>query len=424
MTAESTPPRILVVDDSRAIGMAVIRSLQAVTDLPLDYADSFKACERLLTEHGLAYKAAVVDLNLPDAPDGQAIDLVLGNRIPAIVLTGMLDEDLHARISGKPIVDYVVKQNPGAIETVQRDVRRVLRNRGRKAMVVDDSASYRMYLRNILETQCLTIVEAVSGQEALAKLEADPDISLVVTDFEMPGMDGVHLTAMLRNTYSSSRLAVVGLSGAEDTFLGVRFLKAGANDLVRKPFIQEEFVGRVNTCLDHLDDIQTIRDQANRDYLTRLYNRRYLFESGGMLHKSAQRGQIQLSVAVLDVDHFKMINDRHGHDIGDQALVALAKVLLANSRGTDVVARLGGEEFCLVAVNVGDAAAYLEKLRARIAEIAVPLAQGTLRFTASIGATQTVGASLEAMINEADKALYQAKHSGRDRVVVAAPDAP
>ncbi|MBK6742255.1 MAG: hypothetical protein IPG66_04470 [Hydrogenophilales bacterium] len=166
-----SPQRILVVDDSRAIGMAVTRSLASVTDLPIDYADSFKACEQLLTEHGSAYQAAVVDLNLPDAPDGQAVDLVLGNGIATIVLTGMLDESLHARISSKPIVDYVVKQNPGAIETVQRDVRRVLRNRERKALVVDDSVSYRAYLKTILATQRLQVIEAGDGRKALERIE-------------------------------------------------------------------------------------------------------------------------------------------------------------------------------------------------------------------------------------------------------------
>lgn len=418
-----SPQRILVVDDSRAIGMAVMRSLASVTDLPIDYADSFKACERLLTEHGAAYQAAVVDLNLPDAPDGQAVDLVLGNSIATIVLTGMLDESLHARISSKPIVDYVVKQNPGAIETVQRDVRRVLRNRERKALVVDDSVSYRAYLKTILATQRLQVIEAGDGRKALDCIEQDHDISLVVTDYEMPDMDGVHLTAALRNSFSSSELAVVGLSGSDDSFLGVRFLKAGANDLVRKPFLLEEFVGRINTCLDHLDDIQTIRDQANRDYLTRLYNRRYLFDTGCILHMSALRGQIRLLVAMLDVDHFKRINDAHGHDIGDLALVELAKLLVGGTRGTDIAARFGGEEFCIVAVNVEEPRAYLERLREKVAAQEIQLPEGVLRLTASIGATVMLANSLEAMINAADKALYLAKESGRNRVVMAEGDA-
>jgi diguanylate cyclase (GGDEF)-like protein len=412
-----TPQRILVVDDSRAIGMAVISSVSVVTDMPIDYADSFKACERFLTEHGQAYQAAVVDLNLPDAPDGQAVDLVLGNGIATIVLTGILDHSVHARIGSKPIVDYVVKQNPGAIETVQRDVRRILRNRQRKALVVDDSASYRAYLKTILSTQRLQVVEAGDGREAMACVEADGDILLVVTDYEMPVMDGVHLTAALRNSFSSSELAVVGLSGSDDSFLGVRFLKAGANDLVRKPFLLEEFVGRINTCLDHLDDIQTIRDQANRDYLTRLFNRHYLFDMGCLLHKSALRGQIRLLVAVLDVDFFKRINDGYGHGVGDQALVALAKLLQDNTRGTDIAARLGGEEFCVVAVNVDEPEAYLERLRARIAEMVIPLDDGGLSFTISIGATSLLNDSLEAMVNAADAALYRAKEQGRNRVV-------
>ncbi len=417
-TTSDDEARLLVVDDSRAIGMAVMRSLQAISELPVDYADSFKSCEALLTKYGPSYSLAVVDLNLPDAPDGQAVDLVLGNGIATIVLTGMLDASLHARISSKSIVDYVVKQNPGAIETVQRDVRRVLRNITRKALVVDDSPSYRAYLKTILRTQRLNILEAGNGKEALAVLESEPGISLLVTDYEMPEMDGVHLTATLRARHSSSDLAVVGISGAEDTFLGVRFLKAGANDLVRKPFLLEEFVGRINTCLDHLDDIQTIRDQANRDYLTHLYNRRNLFDAGGLLHKSALRGQIRLLAVVIDVDHFKRINDTHGHEVGDRALVALAATLREHTRGTDIAARLGGEEFCILAVNVDNPATYLERLRARIAALEVPLPKGVLRFTASLGAATDAGTSLDAMINAADRALYQAKEQGRNRVVI------
>jgi len=408
--------RLLVVDDSRAIGIAVTRSLQTIATLPVDYADSLQACEVLLSEHPGRYRVAVVDLNLPDAPDGQAVDLVLGNGIATIVLTGMIDASLHARIGSKAIVDYVVKQNPGAIETVQRDVRRVLRNADRKALVVDDSGSYRAYLRSILQIQRLHVLEAANGREALALLEREPDVSLMITDYEMPEMDGVHLTASLRNRFSSSELAVVGISGSDDSFLGVRFLKAGANDLVRKPFLLEEFVGRINTCLDHLDDIQTIRDQANRDYLTRLYNRRYLFDAGGILHKSAQRGQIRLLVAVLDVDFFKRINDTHGHDIGDRALQALARMLQDNSRGTDIAARLGGEEFCLLAVNVDNPATYLDRLRERVAAMEVPLRDGSLRFTVSIGASLTAGSNLGAMISAADRALYRAKEAGRNQV--------
>lgn len=424
MTRTDAPPdqantgRLLVVDDSRAIGVAVQRSLQAAIDMPVDYADCYRDCEAKLDLHGADYRAAVVDLNLPDAPDGGAVELTLGRGIATVVLTGMLDEDLHARISVKPIVDYVVKQNPGAIETVQRDVCRILRNAKRSVLVVDDSASYRAYLSTLLRTQRLRVVEAATGKEALELLARDGGISMVVTDYEMPDMDGVRLTVALRQAYSSTDLAVVGLSGSDDNFLSVRFLKAGANDLVRKPFLVEEFVGRINACLDHLDDIQTIRDQANRDYLTRLFNRRHLFDAGCILHKSAQRGQIRLLLAVLDIDHFKAINDTHGHAVGDKALVALASLLSEGTRGTDIAARLGGEEFCLLAVNVDEPAVYLERLRARIADLSVPIGYDALRLTASIGATTIPAERLDSMLGLADKALYRAKQEGRNRVVI------
>lgn len=417
----STPQhqRILVIDDSLAIGKVVQAAIESSVDFPVDYAASFAECERLLSDRGGQYQVAVVDLNLPDAPDGQAVDLVLSNGVAAIVLTGNMDKQMHERISVKPIVDYVIKQNPGSIETVQRSVKRTLRNMTRKVMVVDDSASFRAYLKAILGTQRLQVLEAANGKAALQELERMEDVALVVTDYEMPEMDGVCLTAALRSRFPSSRMAIVGLTGSDDTFLGVKFLKAGADDIVRKPFLAEEFVGRINNCMDHLDSILTIQDQANRDYLTKLFNRRYLFDSGAALFDSARRGDMRLSVAMVDIDFFKKINDTYGHDIGDLAIVGLAKALSAAFGGKNLVARMGGEEFCILAVNPSSSLDLLEKLRRDIEALEIPLpGNGKLRMTISIGVTDTLGENLDATINSADQALYDAKHGGRNRVVL------
>ena len=106
-----------------------------------------------------------------------------------------------------------------------------------------------------------------------------------------------------------------------------------------------------------------MRNLANRDYLTGLYNRRYLFEAGHGLFENARRDNLDLAVAVIDIDHFKRINDIYGHDVGDVALIAMAKVLAASFRTTDLVARLGGEEFCVLAVNPQAALVLMERLR-------------------------------------------------------------
>lgn len=411
--------RILVVDDSLAIGRAVQKAIEMVVELPVDYVASYAECEQALADAPRRYVAAVVDLSLSDAPEGQAVDLMIGHGAATIVLTGIMDAETHKRISSKAIVDYIVKQNPGSIEAAQQAVRRTLRNMARTVLVVDDSASFRAYLKAILQTQRLHVLEAGHGRECLDVLGKRQDVSLVITDYEMPEMDGVQLTAAVRACYSSSRMGVIGISGSGETYLGVRFLKAGADDIVRKPFLVEEFVGRVNTCLDHLDNIQLIQEQANRDYLTKLYNRRYLFEAGNTLFNSAKRGQIQLAVAMLDIDFFKRINDSHGHDVGDDAIVAVAKTLNHSFRGTDLVARMGGEEFCVLAVNPGAPEAVFERCRKQIEALEIPLPDGDpLRLTVSAGVTDQVGSSLEEMINAADQALYEAKQGGRNRVVL------
>jgi diguanylate cyclase (GGDEF)-like protein len=409
--------RILIVDDSPLICKVVKATLENALTLPIDTAASLAECQALLSQHPGRYPVAVVDLNLPDAANGEAVDAALGAGCATIVLTASLDEKLHESITRKPIADYVIKQSPGAFETVQKDVLRLLRNRSRKVLLVDDSASFRMYLKVLLAAQRLQIIEAENGKAALELLAQHPDLSLVISDFEMPEMDGVTLTARLRSQHPASRLGVIGLTGSGDTFVGVRFLKAGANDIVRKPFLAEEFIGRLNNCLDQLDNIQTIQDQANRDYLTKLHNRRYFFETAVPLFSSAKRGHIQLAAGMVDIDFFKRINDTHGHDIGDKAIVSVARALSAAFRTTDVVARMGGEEFCVLLVNAESPVEVFERLRQRIAAIEIPLESGeTLRFTGSIGVCASHGDALEEMVNNADSALYAAKQGGRNRV--------
>lgn len=412
--------RLLVVDDSVSVGRLVQTTIADPAGMPVDHALSLADCRRLLTEHPGVYSVAVVDLNLPDAPDGEAVDLALSHGIATVVLTGTADQALHARISAKPIVDYVVKQNPGSIETVHRDVLRILRNRGRKVLLVVDSTSFLSRLRRLMETQRLQVLEAGDGPTALERLERNPDVALVATDYEMPGMDGVALTAALRARFPAATMSIIGLWGTEDTFVGVRFLKAGASDIVRKPFLVEEFLGRVNNCLDQLDNIRMIQEQANRDYLTRLHNRRYLFEAGSLLFSSARRGQIRLAAAIIDIDHFKRVNDSFGHDAGDRAIKKIASLLAGEFRGTDIVARIGGEEFCVLAANAEAPEAMFERLRQRIAALDIALGQDEpARLTVSIGvASDAAAGSLDDLIKAADRALYEAKQDGRNRVVV------
>lgn len=415
-----TANRLLIVEDSRAMLCAVEAVLKDTLDYPVDCAASLAEAKVLLDRHPGTYLAAVLDLHLPDADNGEMVDLALARGIPVIVLTGDINEQLRSIISARPIVDYVVKQNVNSLRTVGQDIVRLVRNPAQKVLIVEGSESFRQHLQEILENQKLNVLVAANALEALELSGQHPDISLALIDLLPPDFKGIELTASLRARYPSTQMAVIGISASSDPFVAVRFIKAGGDDVLRKPYLTEELVSRVNARLDNLDNINTIMDQANRDYLTGLYNRRHLFNAGASLYENARREHIRLMVAILDIDHFKKINDTWGHEAGDTVLKVVAKELKTMLRKSDIVARIGGEEFCIVAVNAESPFDLMEKIRRRVEELQVDIGGGqTLSVTLSAGVSLDVSDSLEAMMRKADAALYAAKASGRNRTMLA-----
>ena len=411
--------RILIVDDSPTVGMVVKNAVSNVVNLPVDLARSLNAAKLLIAEHPNKYQVAVVDLNLPDAKDGEAVDMVLSCGIATIVLTGSLDSDTHERISAKPIVDYVTKQSPGSIAIVQKSVLHTLRNMQCKVIIIEQNPAYRAYLKKILLTQKLEVIEVESAEIALHTIDRINDISVAITAYELPGMDGIELCMKMRTNFPSTKLAILGITNSSNDFSGVRFFKAGADDIIHKPFLVEELVSRVNTRLDYLDSLRIIQEQANRDYLTKLYNRRYLFEMGNALFSNAKRSNIKIMIAMLDIDFFKRINDTYGHDVGDIAIVAVAKAISKGFRTSDIVARMGGEEFCIIAINNAAPVETMDRIRQYIEAMPIPLNENeSINLTISIGVTTTLFDTMDQMINHADQALYTAKQSGRNQVVL------
>ena len=218
---------------------------------------------------------------------------------------------------------------------------RLDRNRRLKALVVDDSSTMRQVVAGYLKLQCFSVVEAADGQEGLEILELDSDISLVITDFHMPVMDGFHFVQEIRHRFDKRPLAVIGLSSQEDSDISVQFIKKGANDFLQKPFQQEEFSCRVTNNIEALEQLIALRKQADKDYLTGLNNRRYFVEEGQNLVRKMVSEGTAFSIALMDIDHFKSINDEHGHDAGDAVLTQLADHL-ENTLSRFHLARYGG----------------------------------------------------------------------------------
>lgn len=410
--------QILVIEDSRTFSLALRQLLQAETGLPVTTCASLKEVSDLIVAAPGAYAIAVVDLNLPDAPRGEALDWTVTHGIPSVVFTATFDLATRGRIMEREVIDYVLKDNEFALPNIVGTVKRALNNRNTRILVVDDTRTTRKVLARMLSIQQYAVVEAGSGQEALAILESNPDIQLVVSDYYMPDMDGFELARRIRRRHPDVR--VLGISSSTDRQTSAGFLKAGAHDFVSRPFVLEELQCRIASNVEVLDQLRQLQDLAARDFLTGLFNRRHFFARGRQLVDEAREMGLPVSVAILDIDHFKRLNDRHGHDGGDRALTTVATALSAIAeRGFNLLARIGGEEFAIIfpGADLAEAERLCEGIRTAIASAPLVIAGEALPLTTSIGVAPIgPGDALEAGLGLADKALYAAKQAGRDKV--------
>jgi diguanylate cyclase (GGDEF)-like protein len=196
-------------------------------------------------------------------------------------------------------------------------------------------------------------------------------------------------------------------------------LKVGANDFLAKPFQVEEFYCRVTQNTNLIACLRELREAAIRDSLTGLYNRRHIFEMGSAFYSNACRGNVCMAVALVDADHLKHINDTYGHQVGDQALRAIANAIQKTLRTGDMMGRYGDEEIvCLTLIKrPQDAPIAFERVRRAVEAIQLRVDRVRVPLTASIGVTTDRCDSLEQMIRRSDEGVQQAKEAGRNRVV-------
>lgn len=412
-------PKVLIVEDSNFFSSVLMRGIEGTLGFEAVCVESYGAAQELLAKSAGDFFMAFLDLNLGDAPDGEVVDMVVETGLPAVVFTGDADQSRRDEFFHKGVVDYVLKDTPASIGYLIGLARRIYRNRNTKAMVVDDSRTARRHVGGLLARYQFDTFEAAHGPEALAIIGEHPEMRLVVVDHEMPGMDGFELIRRIRSQFPPEKMVVIGISGGGGGLLSAKLIKYGANDFISKPFIEEEFLTRINQNLDMLDSFEQVREAADMDFLTGLYNRRFLYQSGSKLVANAQRSGANIVTAVIDIDHFKDINDSHGHDVGDQVLKQMGAFLKDRFREGDVVARTGGEEFCVLAVDMQEEAAFrtFEAIRTAAADLKVVANGSTVSPTISIGVAKKPCDSLETMISRADGLLYEAKQAGRDRVV-------
>jgi diguanylate cyclase (GGDEF)-like protein len=302
-----------------------------------------------------------------------------------------------------------------------------------RILIVDDNAMIRSEIKAVLmkDGSFTHYMEASDGLTAFKTIMENPP-DLVLCDLVMPGFDGLKFLGLKASRKELEQIPVIILTAEDDLDRKAEILERGASDYVTKPFHEKELLARVriHTKLKLLqDELREMNTQlealAVTDVLTGLSNRRRLMTRLDEEVARARRYKTPLSVVMIDIDHFKQVNDTYGHAMGDEVLRNIGTMLKANVRNTDLAARYGGEELTLVLPHTDLAAAVqvAENLRQKFANIEHILDGATLNKTASMGVAARDGETdmpdAENLLKLADEALYRAKQNGRNRVEAA-----
>jgi len=294
-------------------------------------------------------------------------------------------------------------------------------------LVVDDAPENVMLLSLILK-DLGKISSALSGREAIDKaLESPPD--LILLDIQMPELDGYDVIKALKEDPRTENVPVIFVTGLSDDGDEEKGLKLGAIDYITKPYKPTVVTARVRNHLrlrEYAVRLELMNEELERlattDALTSAFNRRYFMSRLEDEVERVRRYKRPSSLLMIDVDHFKRINDGFGHDVGDTVLIQLVKLLEGQVRQLDTVARFGGEEFVILLPETveKDALISAERLLELVRASSIDAAGNTIQFTISIGCAEFGSdcPNVEAILKTADLALYDAKESGRNRVVV------
>ncbi len=300
-----------------------------------------------------------------------------------------------------------------------------------KVLIVDDSQQARKAIKEALSGIFTEFVEADDGLAAIkAFVEEKP--GFIISDIEMPSINGYRFISTVRNMEDGRDVPIIMLSGTKNSLKKkLTGFNLGASDFVIKPFDREELEARVKSLLkmrnlmDELKEKNALLEKlAITDELTGLYNRRHFFEVVRAQMALGLRHNFKVACLLMDIDHFKMINDSYGHAAGDEVLRKTGSLLNACRRDGELLARFGGEEFVICLFNSGPESALLAANRFRTLisshDFSTP-SEKIPQITVSLGVAiypQNKVITIDDLLKAADKALYRSKLTGRDRVTL------
>ncbi|MGN6624978.1 MAG: diguanylate cyclase [Tepidisphaeraceae bacterium] len=291
-----------------------------------------------------------------------------------------------------------------------------------RVLIIDDSRQIHRLVEAWLKGELIEVAAAVTaaeGRDMAARWQPD----LILLDIDLPDTNGFELCRQMKSDETIGRIPIVFLTGANSPEDRVAGLNLGAVDYIVKPFHPAEFQARVRAALRTKYLLDLLQQRAQIDGLTGLRNRTYLDERLASEKSMLRRHPGMLACVMVDVDHFKSVNDVYGHAAGDEVLRAVAEVLQQAARGEDVITRYGGEEFTILTpgVDAVGAAKLAERARSTIEKLQIKRGGNVLKITCSFGVADYVPDGGAGLLEMADAALYDAKQNGRNRVRVFEP---
>ena len=420
-------------DGPTALAMAASERPDIVLlDVMMPGMDGFDVCRRLkddpLTRHvpvvlvtaldGRADRVAGLEAGADDFLTKPIDDVMLFSRVRSLTrLKAVIDELRDREASGRRM---------GVIAGAASR----LGGSGGRILIVDDNARQAERVASELAIEHRPVVE---GEAYKAVLTARGPVDLVIVNLNAKSFDGLRFAAQLRSDEATRSLPILGVADLDERQKAVKALEIGINDILARPIDPGELAARVRTQIrrkrytDYLrSNLDHSLELAVTDQLTGLHNRRYMVGQLEALMRRASQGGEPVSVLVIDIDHFKKVNDSFGHDVGDEVLSEFAVRLASNVRAIDLPVRHGGEEFVVVMpdTDLEDARRIAERIRLHVAGAPFRVMGGEelLAVTISIGVASSIGEgdTPQAIVKRADEAVYEAKSRGRNRVIARA----
>ena len=405
-------------------------------DVMMPGMDGYEVCRRLKADARTAHLPVIMVTALDQPSDKlQGLeagaddfltkpinDIALTTRVKSLARLKMVTDELQMRVS--------TGREFGLDETLTDHIDPLDGKQGKILIVDDRASSYERMVTSLSREQEVVVI--TNPQEALFRA-ADENFDLVIVSLAIENFDALRLCSQVRSIDRTRMIPMLLVTQEGDDAALLRGIDLGVNDYVSRPIEPSELQARVRTQVkrkrlnDQLrNSVQQTMEMAIKDALTGLNNRRYFDRHMQNLFNKATVGNKALSLVVIDIDHFKQVNDTYGHQAGDDVLKTFAERLLKNIRGKDLACRFGGEEFVIAMPETDQELAFVvaDRIRREISAHPILVANGSVQIaiTVSAGVATLDGPqdTIELMLKRADEALYEAKRNGRNQVVAEA----